>query len=140
MEGAPGSVVSADGTRIGFITGGEGPALLMVHGGMCSSARWAPLWPFLVGRFQVTAMDRRGRGSSGDGKGYSLAAEYSDVIAVADHLSARQGRPVDIFGIAMAPSARSEQRHSARRYAVSCCMSLQARRPSQPNGSTASGP
>ncbi len=98
MEGAPGSVISADGTRIGFITRGEGPALLMVHGGMCSSARWTPLWPLLVGRFQVTAMDRRGRASSEDGEGYSLGAEYEDVMAVAEQLSAGQGRPIDVFG------------------------------------------
>jgi pimeloyl-ACP methyl ester carboxylesterase len=98
VEGAPGSVVSEDGTRIGFITGGQGQSLLMVHGGMCSSARWAPLWPLLVGRFQVTAMDRRGRGASGDGAGYSLSSEYADVIAVAEHISAGQGRPIDIFG------------------------------------------
>ncbi|MGI8458633.1 MAG: alpha/beta fold hydrolase [Propionibacteriaceae bacterium] len=70
----------------------------MVHGGMCSSARWAPLWPLLVGRFEVTAMDRRGRGSSGDGEDYSLDAEYADVVAVVEHLSAGQGRPIDVFG------------------------------------------
>ena len=57
MEGEPGSVVSADGTRIGYITAGVGPALLLVHGGMCSAARWAPLWPLLVERFTVTAVD-----------------------------------------------------------------------------------
>jgi pimeloyl-ACP methyl ester carboxylesterase len=98
VERARGAVVSADGTRIGFITDGEGPALLMVHGGMCSSARWARLWPLLVGRFQLTAMDRRGRGSSGDAGGYSLDAEYADVVAVVEHLSLGQGRPIDIFG------------------------------------------
>lgn len=98
MEGTPGSVRSADGTRIGFITAGEGPPLLIVHGGMCSSARWAPLWPLLVGRFQVTAMDRRGRASSDDGEGYSLGAEYMDVIAVSEHLSPKLGRPIDAFG------------------------------------------
>lgn len=67
MDGHRGSVVSADGTRVGFVTDGVGRSLLMVHGGMCSSARWEPLWPLLVKRYRVTAMDRRGRASSGDG-------------------------------------------------------------------------
>ncbi len=98
MDGRCGSVVAADGTRIGFLTGGAGPALLLVHGGMCSSARWGPLWPWLTDRFEVTAMDRRGRGSSGDAGHYALEAEYGDVTAVAEHLAARQGQPVDLFG------------------------------------------
>jgi pimeloyl-ACP methyl ester carboxylesterase len=43
-------------------------------------------------------MDRRGRGTSGDGQAYSLAAEYDDVVAVAEHLLARTGSPVDVVG------------------------------------------
>lgn len=99
MDGSRGSVTSSDGTRIGFLTDGFGPRLLLVHGGMCTSARWDPLWRMLVPRFQVTAMDRRGRGSSGDGVPYSLAAESADVVAVARHLSKRHdGAPIDVFG------------------------------------------
>lgn len=98
MEGTPDSVVSTDGTRIGFLTGGRGPTLLLVHGGMCSSRRWAALWPLLTRRFHVAAMDRRGRASSPDGHRYSLAAEYDDVAAVAACLTARQGTPIDVFG------------------------------------------
>ena len=98
VEGTQDSVVSADGTRIGFLTGGEGSPLLLVHGGMCSSARWGPLWPLLLDRFQVTAMDRRGRRSSEDATGYSIDAEYADVLAVAEHLSSGHRRPIDVFG------------------------------------------
>ncbi|GAB3265223.1 alpha/beta fold hydrolase [Arthrobacter pigmenti] len=99
MDGSRGSVTSGDGTSIGFLADGSGPPLLLVHGGMCTSARWVPLWQVLVPRFRVTAMDRRGRGSSGDGDHYSLAAESADVAAVAAHLSKRyDGAPVDVFG------------------------------------------
>ncbi|WP_275451199.1 alpha/beta fold hydrolase [Arthrobacter sp. H14] len=70
----------------------------MVHGGMCSSARWSPLWPVLGSRFRVTAMDRRGRGLSGDGTSYTLAAECADVAALAENLSMQQGAPIDVFG------------------------------------------
>jgi len=41
-------------------------------------------------------MDRRGRGSSGDGDSYSLENEYDDVAAVADHLADGSGR-IDVF-------------------------------------------
>lgn len=98
MDEKRGSVISADGTRIGFLTVGVGQPLLLIHGGMCSSTRWAPLWPMLARNFQVTMMDRRGRASSGDGEAYSLAAECGDVVAVAEHLAIQQGAPIDVFG------------------------------------------
>ena len=99
MDGTHSSVISADGTRIGLLTGGAGPSLLMVHGGMCSSGRWAPLWPLMIEHFRVTVMDRRGRASSPDTQSsYSLGAEYDDVTAVAEHLAAHQREPVDVFG------------------------------------------
>ena len=34
VEGYRHSVTSADGTRVGLLTAGEGPPLLLVHGGM----------------------------------------------------------------------------------------------------------
>jgi pimeloyl-ACP methyl ester carboxylesterase len=98
MQGTPGSVQSLDGTRIGYVTGGSGSPLLLVHGGMCSSRRWEPLWRELVGRFEVTAMDRRGRGRSGDADLYAIGVEYDDVRAVAERLAHRHAGPVDVFG------------------------------------------
>lgn len=98
MDGSRETVLSADGTRIGFRTAGTGSPLLLVHGGMCSGARWAPLWPLLTRRFRVTAMDRRGRGSSADARRYSLDAEYADVIALVEHLARREAAPVDVLG------------------------------------------
>jgi pimeloyl-ACP methyl ester carboxylesterase len=80
------TVRSSDGVAIGTVTAGQGPQLLLVHGGMRSAAGWAPLWPLLVDRYRVTAMDRRGRGTSGDAPGYSAHQEYDDVAAVAEHL------------------------------------------------------
>src|ERR1700712_449206 len=91
------SVSGAGGVEIGLHTEGTGPPLLLVHGGMASATRWAPLWPLLTGRYEVTAMDRRGRGTSGDGAGYALSDEYGDVLAVADHLAADHPGGVDVF-------------------------------------------
>jgi hypothetical protein len=47
MEGTRHSVTSADGIRIGLLTCGSGPALLLVHGGMGTptSLRSRPRWP-----------------------------------------------------------------------------------------------
>jgi pimeloyl-ACP methyl ester carboxylesterase len=92
VEGYRHAVTSADGTRIGLLTAGEGPALLLVHGGMGRIESWQPLWGRLTSRWRVTAMDRRGRGTSGDTGPYDLAREYQDIAAVAASLG-----PVDVF-------------------------------------------
>lgn len=76
-------VNSADTVPIACEITGQGPALVLVHG--AGSARWGfdLLRPLLEGSFTVTAIDRRGRGDSGDGDSpYSLAAEFADVAAV----------------------------------------------------------
>ena len=45
MDGYRHSVTSADGTRVGLLTAGEGPPLLLVHGGMGCIESWQPLPP-----------------------------------------------------------------------------------------------
>ena len=98
MQGHRHSVTSADGTSIGLLTAGTGPGLLLVHGGMGRLERWEPLWGLLTAHWQVTAMDRRGRGSSGDAEPYELSQEFEDVAAVAASLADRDGSPPDVFG------------------------------------------
>ena len=99
MEGTRTSVTGADGVRIGLLTAGSGPGLLLVHGGMGSIESWAGVWDRLISHRRVTAMDRRGRASSGDAAApYSLDREYADVAAVAAALAAETGRPVDVMG------------------------------------------
>ena len=97
MQGRRHSVTSTDGTRIGLLTAGTGPGLLLVHGGMGRLERWEPLWELLTERWQVTAMDRRGRGSSGDTHPYRLSLEYDDVAAVATSLADGSGSLADVF-------------------------------------------
>ena len=98
MQGISRTVASADGVRIGLLTAGSGPAVLLVHGGLGSIDSWRSVWDPLSAQFQVTAMDRRGRGTSGDVGAYSLEREYADVAAVAALLAAEQGGPVDVVG------------------------------------------
>jgi pimeloyl-ACP methyl ester carboxylesterase len=98
VDGTRDVVRSPDGTPVGIVTGGSGPALLLVHGGLSGLGRFAPLWRELVPHFTVTAMDRRGRGTSGDADAYELQREFEDVGAVAEHLAGPGGEPVDVFG------------------------------------------
>jgi pimeloyl-ACP methyl ester carboxylesterase len=87
-------VASRDGTRIAYRRSGEGPPLVLVHG--TSSAHWSfrLLVPTLVDRFTVYAIDRRGRGESGDRADYAIEHEFEDVAAVVDSID----EPASLFG------------------------------------------
>jgi pimeloyl-ACP methyl ester carboxylesterase len=76
--------VSHDGTRIACYRGGAGPPLILVHGAIATSKRWTPILPALEEHFSVHAVDRRGRGESGDGPNYAVEREFDDVAAVID--------------------------------------------------------
>jgi pimeloyl-ACP methyl ester carboxylesterase len=98
VDGHRHEVISADGTRIGLLTAGAGPSLLLVHGGAGCIESWRSMWGPLTSRWRVTAMDRRGRGSSGDNGPYELSREFTDVAAVAAGIVRDGGGPVDAFG------------------------------------------
>jgi pimeloyl-ACP methyl ester carboxylesterase len=77
-------VLSEDRTPIAVWRTGEGPPLLLVHGGSADHIRWQPVLPALAEHFTVYVMDRRGRGQSGDAANYALEREFEDVAAVVD--------------------------------------------------------
>jgi pimeloyl-ACP methyl ester carboxylesterase len=87
-------ITSMDGTRIAVECVGTGPTLLFVHGGVGDRTRWTPMFPLLASKLTACAMDRRGRGASGDSPEYSLMKEAEDVAAV---VNSRSG-PVFVFG------------------------------------------
>jgi pimeloyl-ACP methyl ester carboxylesterase len=91
-------VASRDGTQIGYWTSGEGPPLVLVHGATADHTRWRPLLPYLEPHATVHALDRRGRGASGDGPAYHLTREFEDVAAVVDAVAEASGSPVDLYG------------------------------------------
>jgi pimeloyl-ACP methyl ester carboxylesterase len=91
-------VVSGDGTQIAYWTSGEGPPLVLVHGAPADHTRWRPLLPYLEPHATVHAIDRRGRGASGDGSDYDVAREFEDVTAVVDAVAEASGSTVDVYG------------------------------------------
>jgi len=87
-------VTSADGTAIGFWKSGSGLPLLLVHGTTADHTRWSPVLPQLEQHFTIYAMDRRGRGESGDAPEYDTMHEAADVAAVLNGI----GEPAFVLG------------------------------------------
>ena len=90
-------VISKDGTPIAFQRTGSGPPLVLIHGGGASNhKRWdiGGVRAALAEHHTVYAVDRRGRGQSGDHSEYDIEREYEDVVAVAESID----EPVTLLG------------------------------------------
>lgn len=87
------TVRSADGTEIAYERHGDGPPLVLLHGGS-SPEYWRPLVPHFAEDDTVVVPHRRGVGESGDSDAYDLERGVEDVRAV---LEAVDGEPV-LFG------------------------------------------
>ena len=99
MDGEPSRrVISADGTSIAVFSSGDGPPLILVHGASADHTTFRVVGPMLAKVFSVHAIDRRGRGASGDGRTYSIEREFEDVVAVAEALAAAADAPVGVLG------------------------------------------
>lgn len=78
-----GSIISADGTTIGYRQLGSGPGLIILPGGMQASQHYMRLATALSDAFTVYVVDRRGRGLSGPhGDQYGMTKECEDVDAL----------------------------------------------------------
>lgn len=88
------TITSRDGTSIAYQRSGVGPPLVLVHGTAADHSRWSPVLPALEEHFTVYAIDRRGRGGSGDSDGYAIGREFEDVAAVVDSI----GEPANLLG------------------------------------------
>jgi pimeloyl-ACP methyl ester carboxylesterase len=72
--------------------------LLLVHGATADHTTFRAVAP-IFGRSRPTfAIDRRGRGASGDGPDYAIEREFEDVAAVAEMLARSADGPVDVLG------------------------------------------
>ena len=77
-------LTSKGGTTIAFDRSGEGPAVILVDGALCSRA-FGPmpgLASLLAGHFTVYHYDRRGRNESSDTLPYAVEREVEDLAAV----------------------------------------------------------
>ena len=92
-------VASRDGTPIAVFSSGEGRPLVLVHGATADHTTWRHSGPVFEEAYRVHAIDRRGRGDSGDGTGpYAIEREYEDLAAVADALAGEAGEPINVVG------------------------------------------
>jgi pimeloyl-ACP methyl ester carboxylesterase len=88
------TAISEDGTPIAYWREGSGPPLLLVHGGACDHYAWYSVTPMLARTFTVYALDRRGRGQSGDTPPHTVARELEDIVAVLGAI----GEPAHLLG------------------------------------------
>jgi pimeloyl-ACP methyl ester carboxylesterase len=74
------------------------PRMLLVHGATADHTTWRAVGPRFAASRRVFAMDRRGRGVSGDSPDYSIEMEFDDVASVAQAIAEGDGGTVDIVG------------------------------------------
>ena len=78
-----GSVISKDGTTIGYRQLGRGPGLVVLHGAMESAQSHMQLAEALADAYTVYLPDRRGRGLSGPyGGSYDVGEDIDDMDAL----------------------------------------------------------
>jgi pimeloyl-ACP methyl ester carboxylesterase len=87
--------VAADGTTIAARVHGQGPPVVLVHGGAGDGeVGWRHLLPHLTSDVTCFAMSTRGRGLSQDHPDHTPGALTSDVVAIAEAV----GEPVGLVG------------------------------------------
>ncbi len=88
-------MTSIDGTRIAYERTGSGTPLVLVHGTSVEHFSFRFVEPMLAERFTLYAVDRRGRGESGDSSdSYTIESEFADIASLVDSLA----EPADLFG------------------------------------------
>jgi pimeloyl-ACP methyl ester carboxylesterase len=95
------AIIGPDGVAIAVFRSGEGPPLVLVHGATADHTTWRTSGPMLAARHTLHAVDRRGRGRSGDpppGIPYAIEREFDDLANVVDTIAAESGQPVDVVG------------------------------------------
>lgn len=80
---AGGRVRSRDGTALAYLSLGEGPLVVCLHGGFNTGLDWLPVARLLADRYRFVLVDRRGHGASDSGvDGHTLDLETEDLAAV----------------------------------------------------------
>jgi pimeloyl-ACP methyl ester carboxylesterase len=91
--------VEANGVRYYYEVRGEGPPLLLLHGGLGSIDMFAPVMPALAAKHQVIAVDLHGHGRTALGdRPFTLEAQGADMDAILKQLG--YGK-VDVMGYSL---------------------------------------
>ena len=108
-EMTTGSVVSTDGTRIGILRLGRGPAVVLLHGSNESARSHTQLALALADAFTVYLPDRRGRGLSGPHRpDHSIRTEVEDLQAVLTGSGAERVFGVSVSALIVLQAARTQ--------------------------------
>jgi len=103
-----GSVTSTDGTPIGYLRAGHGPAVVVLHGSNESARSHTQLALALADSFTVYLPDRRGRGMSGPHRpDHSMHTEVEDLQAVVAHSGAQKVFGVSVSALIALQAARA---------------------------------
>jgi len=103
-----GSLTSADGTPIGYLRAGRGPAVVVLHGSNESARSHTQLALALADSFTVYLPDRRGRGLSGPHRpDHGMHTEVEDLQAVVAHCGAQKVFGVSVSALIALQAARA---------------------------------
>ncbi|MFM0177226.1 alpha/beta hydrolase [Paraburkholderia aspalathi] len=91
--------IHVDGIRIHAIRGGNGPALLLLHGHPQTHAIWHKVAPTLAEHFTIIAADLRGYGDSGKPQGEPDHSNYSKRRMAADQVSLMRAHGFTQFAV-----------------------------------------
>lgn len=81
------ALAQVNGIQLFYATFGEGPPLLLLHGGAGNGDHWANQVPALAARFTVIVVDARGHGrSTRDARPITYALMADDLLALMDRL------------------------------------------------------
>ena len=97
--GAETGIVARDATieglKLHYLTAGQGPTLILLHGYTQTSRMWRPIMPELAGRFMVIAPDLPGIGDSGiPFSGSDMKTAAKQIHALAKSLGVTKARVV----------------------------------------------
>lgn len=85
--------VDSDGVKLHYVTAGEGPLLVLLHGFPDYHYTWRDQMPALSKHFRVVALDLRGFNKSDQPEGvenYKIEKLVADVAAVLDHFKQKK--------------------------------------------------
>ena len=84
-----------EGAELHYLTGGQGPAVILMHGYAETSRMWRPVIPVLAKRFRVIAPDLPGIGDSGiPADGLDMKSAATRIHALARSLGVEKARVV----------------------------------------------